>query len=419
MEEIDLKQVVKTAYKNRKILVYILVATILLGVIYSFAMSIVKPEYESSSKIIVGSNDASIKEFIKSERIMQKVTEQLNNGKVDTKSIKETTTASFDNANKLISISSTTRDKSLSNQIVHKYSDVLKTELEQVYGIKNYTVIQESQEASSAANINHKKNLIISVVLGVAIAGLYVVIVYFMNNTMNVTAIEENTEIKVIGKIKKEKKNKKVIDYFMHDISNLNTLNKMAITIQKGNKEQKIKSILVSGTEVGAGSTYVTTNLANTYAKLGYRVLVIDVNKNGIQHKIFNRNLDKGFSDLMLRMQNLSVEHINMEEYMAKTPIAGISVMSYGEEKLNEKALISDRSMQIFNQIASKFDVVIIDAPSMKKDITTLILATYADSFILVAETEKTKLDDIKEVKESLQNIDLKVNGIILNKIDA
>lgn len=419
MEEIDLKQVVKTAYKNRKILVYILVATILLGVIYSFAMSIVKPEYESSSKIIVGSNDTSIKEFIKSERIMQKVTEQLNNGKVDTKSIKETTTASFDNANKLISISSTTRDKSLSNQIVHKYSDVLKTELEQVYGIKNYTVIQESQEASSAANINHKKNLIISVVLGVAIAGLYVVIVYFMNNTMNVTAIEENTEIKVIGKIKKEKKNKKVIDYFMHDISNLNTLNKMAITIQKGNKEQKIKSILVSGTEVGAGSTYVTTNLANTYAKLGYRVLVIDVNKNGIQHKIFNRNLDKGFSDLMLRMQNLSVEHINMEEYMAKTPIAGISVMSYGEEKLNEKALISDRSMQIFNQIASKFDVVIIDAPSMKKDITTLILATYADSFILVAETEKTKLDDIKEVKESLQNIDLKVNGIILNKIDA
>lgn len=239
-----------------------------------------------------------------------------------------------------------------------------------------------------------------------------------MNNTMNVTVIEESTQIKVIGKIKKEKKNKKVIDYFMHDTSNLNTLNKMAITIQKGNKERKVKSILVSGTGVGAGSTYITTNLANAYAKLGYRVLVIDANKNGIQHKIFNRNLNKGFSDLMLRMQNPNVEHINMDEYMAKTPIAGISVMSYGEEKLNEKTLISDRSMQIFNQIASKFDVVIIDAPSMKKDITTLILATYADSFILVAETEKTKLDDIKEVKESLQNIDLTVNGIVLNKMD-
>lgn len=415
MEEIDLKQIVKTAYKNRKILVYILVATILLGIVYTFV--VVRPEYTSSSKIIIASNDASIKEFIKSERTMQKVVGELNN-KVTLSSIRENTTVTFDNASKVISISSTTRDKALSNQIVHKYSEVLKTELEEVYGIKNYTVIQEAQEASSAANINHKKDLTIAVVLGVAVAGLYVIIVYFMNNTMNVTVIEENTAIKVVGKFKKEKKNKKVIDYFMHDTCNLNTLNKMAITIQKANKNQKLKSILVSGTGIGAGSTYVTTNLANTYAKLGYRVLVIDANKNGIQHKIFNRNLNKGFSDLMLRMQNANAEHINMDEYMAKTPIAGISVMAYGEEKLSEKALISERSMQIFHQIANRFDIVMIDAPSMKKDITTLVLATFADFFVLVAETEKTKLDDIKEVQESLENIDLKVNGIVLNKMD-
>lgn len=415
MEEIDLKQVLKTAYKNRKILVYILIATILLGIVYSFV--IVRPEYTSSSKIIISSNDASIKEFAKSERMIQKVTEELNNSKVTAKRMKESISASFDNANKLISISSTTRDKALSNEIVHKYSDVLKTQLEEVYGIKNYTVIQEAQEASSASNINHKKDLLVAVVLGVAVAGLYVIIVYFMNNTMNVTAIEENTEIKVIGKFKKEKKNKKVIDYFMHDTSNLNTLNKMAITIQKANKGQRVKSILVTGTEIGAGSTYVATNLANTYAKLGYRVLVIDANKNGIQHKIFNRNPNKGFSDLMVRMQN--AEHINIDEYMAKTPIEGISVMPYGEEKLTEKTLISERSMQIFKQILNGFDIVMIDAPSMKKDITTLILATFADSFVLVADTEKTKLDDIKEVKESLQNVDLKVNGIVLNKVEA
>lgn len=415
MEEIDLKQVLKTAYKSRKILAYILVATILLGVVYTFV--VVRPEYTSSSKVIIGSNDASIKEFVKSERMMQKVTEELDNSKVTVKNMKESTDASFDTASKVLTISSITRDKALSNQIVHKYSDVLKTQLEEVYGIKNYTVIQEAQEASSASNINHKKDILVAVVLGVAVASLYVIIVYFMNNAMNVTAIEENTEIKVVGKLKKEKKNKKVIDYFMHDTSNLNTLNKMAITIQKANKEQRVKSILVTGTGIGAGSTYVTTNLANTYAKLGYRVLVIDANKNGIQHKIFNRNLNKGFSDLMVRMQN--AEHINMDEYISKTPIAGISVMAYGEEKLTEKTLISERSMQIFKQVTNGFDVVMIDAPSMKKDIITLILATFADCFVLVADTEKTKLDDIKEVKESLQNVDLKVNGIVLNKVEA
>lgn len=417
MEEIDLKQVVKTAYKNRKILLGIMIVTILLGVIYSFL--IVRPEYESSSKVIISSNDASIKEFAKSERMIQKVVGELNNSKITLNSMRESTEVSFDTSSKLLNIQATTRDKSLSNEIVHKYSDILKTELEEVYGIKNYTVIQEATEASEAANINHQKDLMVAIVLGVAIAGVYVIIVYFINNKMNATAIEESTEIKVIGKLKKEKKNKKVIDYFIHDNSNLSALNKIAITIQKANKGQKVKSILVSGTGLGVGSTYVTTNLANTYAKLGYRVLVIDANKNGIQNKIFNRNMNKGFSELVLRMQNADIEHINVDEYIAKTPIEGISVMAYGEEKLNEKMLISDRSVQIFNQIANRFDIVIIDAPSMKKDITTLVLATYADSVILVAETEKTKLDDIKEVKESLQNIDLKVDGIILNKIDA
>lgn len=418
MEEIDLKQVIKTAYKNRKILLGIIVVTILLGVIYSFV--IVRPEYQSNSKmLIIGNNDASIKEFVKSEKMIQKVTEELNNSKVNTSTMRTSTEVSFDTSSRLVSVSALTRDKSLSNEIVHKYIDVLKKELEDVYGIKNCTVIQEATEASSSSNINHQKDLMVVIVLGVAIAGVYVIIVYFINNKMNATAIEESTEIKVIGKLKKEKKNKKVIDYFMHDNSNLSTLNKMAITIQKANKDQKVKSILVSGTGLGAGSTYVTTNLANTYAKLGYRVLVIDANKNGIQNKIFNRNMNKGFSDLVLRMQNTDIENINMDEYIAKTPIEGISVMAYGEEKLNEKMLISDRSMQIFNQIASRFDIVIIDAPSMKKDITTLVLSTYADSVILVAETEKTKLDDIKEVKESLQNIDLKIDGIILNKIDA
>lgn len=388
-----------------------------MGVIYSFV--VVRPEYVSSSKIIIGSNDASIKEFVKSERMMQKAIERLNNAKINSDFMRNNTTVYFDTTSKLISISAITKDKSLSNQIVQKYSDVLKTELKEVYNVENYTVIQETREASNAVNINHKKDLMVAGVLGVALAGLYVIIVYGMKNTMNVATIEENTKIKVIGKLKKEKKSRKVIDYFMHDTSNLNTLDKMAITIQKANKNKKIKSILVTGTESGTGTTHVTTNLANTYAKLGYSVLVIDANTNGIQDKIFNRTLTEGFSDLVLRMQNTNIENINMDEYIAKTPIKGISVMVYGDEKLTEKMLISERSGQIFNQIASQFDIVIVDTPSMKKDILALILATFMDYFILVAETEKTKLNDIEEVKENLQNINLEINGIVLNKIDA
>lgn len=254
-------------------------------------------------------------------------------------------------------------------------------------------------------------------ILGIVVAGLYIVFIYVMNHTMTSSmAIEEETGIKVIGRLKREKKNNKVIDYFMHDTSNLNCLNKMAVTIQAGNK--KIKSILISGTGIGVGSTYVTTNLAYTYAKLGYKVLVIDLNKKGIQNKIFNTTLNRGFSDLLLRTRNTTIENINMEAYIANTPIDGVNVLAFGEEKLNERMLMSENMTQVFNHLASRYDIILIDTPSMKKDVTALILSTFADFCVTVAEYGKTKLDDIEEAKESLHNIEQEVNGIILNKIE-
>lgn len=417
MEEISLKQILKTVYKNRKILIGIVIATILIGMIYSFI--IVRPEYQSTSKVLISSNDASIKEFVKSKSMIEKCIEKLGNSKINVTFVKQNANISFDTATKLVTVSITTNDKALSNEIVLKYIDVLKTELENVYNIKSYTVIEESREASAAANIHHKKDIMVAGILGVIIAFLYVIIILFIDNTTtNSASIEEATGAKVIGKIKKETRNKKVIDYFMHDIYNLNGLNKMAVTVQMKNKTKKVKSILISGTGIGAGSTYITTNLANTYAKLGYKVLVIDSNKNGVQNKIFNTTLNKGFSDLVLRMENSNIENINIDEYIAKTPISGVYVMAYGEEKLNERMLISEKSAQIFDRIFSKFDIILIDAPTIKKDVTTLILSTFTDSFILVAEYRKTKLNDIEEVKESLENIEQEISGIILNKIE-
>lgn len=128
VEEIDIKQIFRMVYKNRRILICIVIATILIGMIYSFI--IVRPQYQSNSKIIIGSNDASIKEFVKSDLIIQKVAGEIGDNKVDSSFIKKAVNISFEATTKMISISVTSNNKALSNTIAHKYIDVLKTELE-------------------------------------------------------------------------------------------------------------------------------------------------------------------------------------------------------------------------------------------------------------------------------------------------
>lgn len=417
MEEIDLKQVFKTVYKNRRILISIVAISIIIGMIYSFF--IVKPEYQSTSKVLIGSSDASIKEFIKSSSLIEKCIEELGDNTINTYFIKQNAKISFDTSTKLITVSITTNDKSLSNVITRKYIEVLRTELENIYNIKSYTIIEESREASYATNIHHKKDIMTSGVIGVIIAILYIVFLIIMDKTTTGTEmIEEFTEVKVIGKFKKEQTNSKVIDYFMHDTANLNMLTRMAVTIQMQSKNKKIKSLLISGTSIGSGSTYITTNLAKAYSKLGYKVLIIDTNKNGVQDKIFNIETERGFSDLILKLEHTNIENINPEAYIVNTPIKGISIIGYGNEKINERTLISERVTHLFKKFDSGFDIILIDAPSMKNDIVPLILSVFVDSFILVAEYEKTKLEDIQKTRKNLQSVEQDVDGIILNKFE-
>ena len=63
------------------------------------------------------------------------------------------------------------------------------------------------------------------------------------------------------------------------------------------------------------------------------------------------------------------------------------------------------------------YDVVIIDAPPCKLVTDSIILSTIVDSTILVANSEKTKINDLEEVKKSIDVVGGKIIGAVVNKV--
>lgn len=410
-DEFDLIQALKIAWKKRNILLSILVISIVLGIIYSFVLR--TPIYKSTSKILIDKGDASISTFVCSYDIAVEVAKSLN---LDGNYIDKNAKISFTPSTKIIAISATSENNEESYNIVKKYEEILKTKLESVYGVKTYNIIEQAQVSNSAHNVNHLKDLIMFFVVGIIICGVYCIFLVTFSGVSIYSSIS-NSGITLLGKIDKENKAKsKVKSYISKNDKVIAQMKKIMTNIQLNRKVSRPKTILVTSTNYGTGTTYVTSNLAMRYSRSDQKVLIIDSNFNtGIQHKIFNINLEEGLSDL-IEADTISQE--GLSKVIKQSPISNLYVLPCGEGQIDEELLITDKIEKIINLAKNQFDVIIIDGEPILKQITSYGWANIVNAVVIVAEFSKTKIEDIMKAKNIIEDIDGKISGVIVNKAE-
>lgn len=410
-QEIDIMQAIKTVLKKKNILLIIMVLSLVLGAIYTFILN--RPKYQSSTKVLIDKNAASITEFVKSNDIMAEVATSLNTSKSH---IQALTTVSFDKTTMLITISASSTNNQEAYNIVMKYNEVLKTKLESVYGVKTYITIEQAQVSTSAYNITHTKDLLMFLVVGVVVCGVYSIFLVTFSGS-NIYASIENSKITLLGKINREEKAKsKVKSYISKNEKIIEQIKRIMTNIELNKRVTRPKSILVTATNYGAGSTYVVSNLAMRYSKSGKRVLVIDSNfEKGIIHKIFNIETEKGLTDLVA-LKNINVD--NVAEVIKQSPISNIYVLPCGEQEIDEELLITEKISQIIGLIRNQFDVILVDGEPILKQITAYGWASAVNAVVVVAEYSKTKIEDIMKAKRTIEDINGRVSGVVVNKAE-
>ena len=188
--------------------------------------------------------------------------------------------------------------------------------------------------------------------------------------------------------------------------------------IQFMNVDGKLKSLLVTSTVPGEGKSWVSANLAITFAQAGKRVLIVDADlRKGRQHELFEIKNTKGLSNyLIMTTKESSLESIG--DYIQGTLVDNLYVMPAGMVPPNPSELLTSQKMvDLIKYLEKIFDIVIFDGTPSTIVTDAIILSKFVNTTLIVAGYKITKTDDLNQVKKNIINVGGNIAGVVLNKM--
>lgn len=172
------------------------------------------------------------------------------------------------------------------------------------------------------------------------------------------------------------------------------------------------KVILVTSSIPGEGKSFISSNLAASFAQMGESTLLIDGDlRLGRVHQIFGLSNKKGLSNLLVDKE------ADCGDYIKKTEVKNLYVLPRGTVPPNPSELLnSQNAKNMVKILKNSFDHVIFDGVPVNGLPDALVMAGLVDRVIIVAASGYTNIDDLNETKKALQMVDANIAGVVVNR---
>lgn len=177
---------------------------------------------------------------------------------------------------------------------------------------------------------------------------------------------------------------------------------------------RNLKVITLTSAQPGEGKSTTSTNLAISFAKAGFRTLLIDADtRNSVMSGTFKSNERyQGLTSFLSGNAELS-------DVICDTSIDNLMIIPAGQVPPNPTSLIqNDNFKAMIETVRGLYDYVIIDTPPLGLVIDGAILAHYSDASLLVVKAGADKRRTVTKLKEQLEQSGSVFLGVILNKYD-
>ena len=201
MEEIDLKDLF-TMFWNKKIqIVLIILIFAIIGVIYT--MGFVTPIYSSyTTDITLNSKLVSTYSIlIKSSDVVNRVISNLGIN-MSAEDLKNSISVTSEEDTEVLRITVRNQNPAYAAKIANEIATVFSDKVAEIYNINNVYIVDKAVESSVPSNINHKRDVLIFMAIGIAVSVAYVIIANMLDTTVKtVEDVEKNFKIPVIATI--------------------------------------------------------------------------------------------------------------------------------------------------------------------------------------------------------------------------
>ena len=263
--------------------------------------------------------------------------------------------------------------------------------------------------------------IIAGIVLGLSLGIIIIGIRKYFDNSVNSVEEIERRGLSVIGIIpefeKDETHNERYIalesdskSIVSESYRNIRTGLMVSSNI-KG--KEKCKTILVSSPGPKEGKSTTSSNLAIAYAQTGKKVLFMDLDlRKPVVHKIFNAKKE-GLSNYLS-----NVENSNINQFIQKSSINNLSILSVGPVPPNPSEILSSILFKkTFDDLKEKFDVIIVDSAPFIAVTDSYIISKYVSHTVLVVRSNQTDKSILDRVLNTMNQQDISISGVVLNGI--
>ena len=170
---------------------------------------------------------------------------------------------------------------------------------------------------------------------------------------------------------------------------------------------------LVSG-GVGEGKSTTLNNLAFTFAKGGYKTLIVDADlRRPSQHRFFAIANDHGLTDYL-------TSDIPLEPLIHSTSVENLFFLPSGRLPIDAVGILnSQRMIDLMQKVKAEYNMVFFDSPPILGVSDASVIASSVDLTMIVVQHRRFPRAMLKRVKQGLTNVGARIVGCILNNTDV
>lgn len=177
----------------------------------------------------------------------------------------------------------------------------------------------------------------------------------------------------------------------------------------------KLKVISVTSVNPGEGKSTTSINIAWSFARAGYKTLLIDGDiRNSVMSGVFkSREKITGLTEFLSGTTDLS-------HGLCDTNIENLFVVQSRSVSPNPTALLQSKNFNdMIETLRKYFDYIIVDTAPIGIVIDAAIITQKCDASILVTAMGEANKHDVQKAKQQLEQTGKPFLGVVLNKFDV
>lgn len=170
--------------------------------------------------------------------------------------------------------------------------------------------------------------------------------------------------------------------------------------------------LTVSSSGPSDGKSFISANLARSFAESGHRTLLIDADlRRGELHRRFGVSRRPGLTDCLRG-------DVDVERIIQQTKFAKLDLITSGTRKHDAPELLgSPATAVLFGEFRSRYDVIICDSPPLSAGVDPFLLSALSGNLLLVVRTGVSVREVIESKLEVLGRMPVRILGAVLNDV--